>query len=185
MGNDSFPYYRLPAFHPLPLPFLYMQSRLFTGWWFYNERGVLQSGILWYPYSRTARDPSKKGIYCMVYLHSFLLQFLPKRVARKKQFLMSVLTEQRLTKFQELPVICNAISSTMIFVNYQNLTNEILVRVSQRRLYLFRESFKSFYRSGSPIGPPECFRNCKSITLTFPGNVTMHFTGHRRWFPLF
>ena len=98
---------------------------------------------------------------------------------------MSVLTEQRLTKFQELPVICNAISSTMTFVNYRNLTNEILVRGSQRRLYLFRESFKSFYRSGSTIGPPECFRNCKSITLTFPGYVTMHFTGHRRWFPLF
>lgn len=89
----------------------------------------------------------------MVYLHSFLLQFFPKRAARKKQFLMSVLTEQRLTKFQELPVICNVISSTMTFVNYRNLTNEILVRGSQRRLYLFRESFKSFYRSGSPIGP--------------------------------
>ena len=121
----------------------------------------------------------------MVYLHSFLLQFFPKRAANKKQFLLSVLTEQRLTKFQELPVICNVISSTMTFVNYRNLTNEILVRGSQRRLYLFRESFKSFYRSGSPIGPPECFRNCKSITLTFPGNVTMHFTGRRRWFPLF
>ena len=124
----------------------------------------------------------------MVYLHSFLLQFFPKRAASKKQFLLSVLTEQRLTKFQELPVICNTISSTMTFVNYRNLTNEILVclvRGSQRRLYLFRESFKSFYRSGSPIGPPECFRNCKSITLTFPGNVTIHFTGHRRWFPLF
>ena len=121
----------------------------------------------------------------MAYLHSFLLQFFPKRAASKKQFLMSVLTEQRLTKFQELPVICNVISSTMTFVNYRNLTNEILVRGSQRRLYLFRASFKSFYRSGSPIGPPECFRNCKSITLTFPGNVTIHFTGHRRWFPLF
>ena len=114
----------------------------------------------------------------------FFAPIFPKRAARKKQFLMSVLTEQRLT-FQELPVICNTISSTMTFVNYRNLTNEILVRVSQRRLHLFRESFKSFYRSGSPIGPPECFRNCKSITLTFPGNVTMHFTGRRRWFPLF
>ena len=121
----------------------------------------------------------------MVYLHSFLLQFFPKRAACKKQFLMSVLTEQRLTKFQELPVICNVISSTMTFVNNRNLTNEILVRGSQRRLYLFRESLKSFYRSGSPMGRPECFRNCKSITLTFPGNVTMHFTVHGRWFPLF
>ena len=40
----------------------------------------------------------------MVYLHSFLLNYFPKRAARKKQFLMSVLTEQKLTKFQELPV---------------------------------------------------------------------------------
>ena len=121
----------------------------------------------------------------MVYLHSFLLNFFPKRATRKKQFLMSVLTEQKLTKFQELLVICETISSTMTFVNYPDLTNEILVRGSQPRLYLFRESLKSFYRSRSPIGRPECFRNCKSITLTFPGNVTMHFTGHRSWFPLF
>ena len=90
----------------------------------------------------------KKGIYCMVYLHSFLLHFFPKRAARKKQFLMSVLTEQRLTKFQQLPVICNAISSTMTFVNYRNLTNEILVRGSPTPVISFPRVVQKFLSVG-------------------------------------
>ena len=85
---------------------------------------------------------------------------------------MSVLTEQKLTKFQELPVICNTISSTMTFVNYPDLTNEILIRGSQRRLYLFRESLKSFYRSRSPMGRPECIRNCKINQVLLVFSVT-------------
>lgn len=52
----------------------------------------------------------------MVYLHSFLLNYFPKRAARKKQFLMSVLTEQKLTKFQELPVSPPPPPSLLVYV---------------------------------------------------------------------